>query len=61
LAWSLSTRSTPWRPPERFAPRLADRFAVLAFDFRGYSSRNPQPASHIERDVVAAAAELGRL
>jgi pimeloyl-ACP methyl ester carboxylesterase len=46
-----------WR---RFAPRLADRFAVLAFDFRGYSSRHPQPAGDIERDVVAAAAELRR-
>jgi pimeloyl-ACP methyl ester carboxylesterase len=43
-----------------FAPRLADRYQVLAFDFRGYSSRHPQPASHIERDVAAAAAELRR-
>jgi pimeloyl-ACP methyl ester carboxylesterase len=43
-----------------FAPRLTDRFQVLAFDFRGYSSRHPQPASHIERDVAAAAAELRR-
>jgi pimeloyl-ACP methyl ester carboxylesterase len=43
-----------------FAPRLADRYAVLAFDFRGYSSRHPQPESDIERDVIAAAAELRR-
>ena len=43
-----------------FAPRLAARYAVLAFDFRGYSSRHPQPASSIERDVAAAAAELRR-
>jgi pimeloyl-ACP methyl ester carboxylesterase len=43
-----------------FAPRLAERYQVLAFDFRGYSSRHPQPASHIERDVIAAAAELRR-
>jgi pimeloyl-ACP methyl ester carboxylesterase len=43
-----------------FAPRLAERYQVLAFDFRGYSSRHRQPASHIERDVTAAAAELRR-
>ncbi len=43
-----------------FAPRLAERYQVLALDFRGYSSRHPQPASHIERDVTAAAAELRR-
>jgi pimeloyl-ACP methyl ester carboxylesterase len=43
-----------------FAPRLAERYQVLAFDFRGYSSRHPQPAGNIERDVVAAATELRR-
>jgi pimeloyl-ACP methyl ester carboxylesterase len=43
-----------------FAPRVAARYEVLAFDFRGYSSRHPQPASDIERDVIAAAAELRR-